>query len=138
MNILFFLTPKSETAFLSADSTVRQGLEKMKHYGYSAIPLIDEQGHYVGTITEGDFLWGVVNNIQTGIRDVDHISLKEINRKCDLQPVHINETIEALFERALNQNFVPVVDDKEIFIGIVRRKEIMQYCFERVIGSKEK
>lgn len=132
MNILFFLTPKSESAFLPEDSTVRQGLEKMKHYGFSAIPLIDREGRYAGTITEGDFLWGVLPLLHNGIHDLDHISIKNIKRKCDLRPVHINATVEELFETALHQNFVPVVDDKEIFIGIVRRKDIMQYYFDNM------
>ena len=29
--------------------------------------------------------------------------------------------------KAVNQNFVPVVDDKDIFIGIITRKDIIQY-----------
>ncbi|MBS1335724.1 MAG: CBS domain-containing protein, partial [Blautia sp.] len=28
-----------------------------------------------------------------------------------------------------NQNFVPVIDDKKIFIGIIRRKDIIEYCY---------
>ena len=56
MNVLFFLKPKLSVAYIYDTNTVRQGLEKMKHYGYTAIPVIDREGHYVGTVTEGDFL----------------------------------------------------------------------------------
>lgn len=55
MNVLFFLTPKESVAYIYHDYTVRQALEKMKHYHYSAIPIIDREGHYIGTVTEGDF-----------------------------------------------------------------------------------
>lgn len=32
-----------------------------------------------------------------------------------------------LFNRSLEQNYVPVVDDRNIFIGIVTRKTIISY-----------
>ena len=57
MNIAFFLKPKISVAFLYNDYTVRQSLEKMRHYGYSAIPVINRDGKYAGTVSEGDFLW---------------------------------------------------------------------------------
>ena len=57
MNIAFFLTPKSEVAYEYTDATMRQVIERMEHHGYTAIPLIDKTGKYVGTLTEGDLLW---------------------------------------------------------------------------------
>ena len=57
MNIAFFLTPKIEVVWLAASSTVRQALEKMEAHRYAAIPMIDDHGRYVGTLTEGDLLW---------------------------------------------------------------------------------
>ena len=58
MNILFFLTPKSEVAYVYDTDTVRQVLEKMENQRYSAIPVISkEDGSYIGTLTEGDLLW---------------------------------------------------------------------------------
>ena len=35
--------------------------------------------------------------------------------------------MEELFERITNQNFVPVTDDRGIFIGIITRKDIITY-----------
>ena len=56
MNIMFFLTPKSNVAYIYDDYSLRQALEKMEYHQYSAIPMIDRRGHYVGTLTEGDLL----------------------------------------------------------------------------------
>ena len=61
MNILFFLTPKSEVAYISEEDTLRQALEKMEYHKYSAIPIISRTGRYIGTLTEGDLLWGIKN-----------------------------------------------------------------------------
>ena len=32
----------------------------------------------------------------------------------------------------MNQNFVPVIDDRKVFIGIVTRRDILQYCYNAV------
>src|SRR5665647_360710 len=65
MNIAFFLVPKSDVAFLYEDYSLRQGLEKMKHHGYTAIPVINREGKYLNTISEGDFLWYILRGDQS-------------------------------------------------------------------------
>ena len=127
MNILFFLTPKSEVACVQEDDTLRQALEKMEHHGYSAVPLLSVDGKYIGTITDGDVLWGIKERGFPSLRDMEDISVMEIDRVRDNKPVHINESMEGLLEKVSAQNFVPVVDDERIFIGIVTRKDIIQY-----------
>lgn len=57
MNLLFFLTPKQDVAFIYDDFTLRQTLEKMEYHRYSSIPVLTRRGEYAGTITEGDLLW---------------------------------------------------------------------------------
>ena len=55
-NVLLFLTPKSAVAYLEDDFTLRQTIEKMKFHRYSAVPIVDKNGKYIGTITEGDMI----------------------------------------------------------------------------------
>lgn len=132
MNILFFLTPKSEVAFIYDDETLRQALEKMEYHKYSAVPIISRQGKYIGTITEGDMLWGIKNQYNLNLKDAEHISVTTINRRSDNRPVYVNATMEDLIDKALNQNFVPVVDDQKNFIGIITRKDIIRYCYGQI------
>ena len=40
----------------------------------------------------------------------------------------VTTSMQDLVERASGQNFVPVVDDKDTFIGIVTRSSIIKYC----------
>lgn len=126
MNILRFLTPKAEVEYINVDSSVRQGLEKMKYHGYAAIPVIDGEGHYVGVVTEGDFLWALYNNDNPDIKKLEHTQLKSIMHK-DYHPVNASASIDEILSRAYSQNFVPVVDDRDVFIGIIRRKHIIKY-----------
>ena len=126
MNVLRFLTPKIEVEYINIDSTVRQGLEKMKFHGYAAIPVIDDDGHYMGTVTEGDFLWALYNNNKPDLKKLEKTELKTIIRH-DYQPVKASASIDEILTRAYNQNFVPVVDDRGVFIGIIKRKDIIRY-----------
>lgn len=126
MNILRFLTPKAEVEYIDIESTVRQGLEKMKYHGYAAIPVIDSEGHYKGTVTEGDFLWSLYNNSNPDLKRLEKTELKTIIRR-DYQAVKASASIDEILSRAYNQNFVPVVDDRGVFIGIIKRKDIIRY-----------
>ncbi len=128
MNIAFFLVPKSEVVYLPFKSTMRQALEKMEHHSYTAVPLVDEEGKYAGTITEGDLLWALKNKNCFSLMDTEQIWLEEIPRRMINKPVKIHATMEDLIPLVTNQNFVPVIDDQGIFIGIIRRREILQYC----------
>lgn len=126
MNIIQLMTPKGEVEYININSSLRQGLEKMKYHGYSAIPVIDSEGHYCGTVTEGDFLWALYNNAEPDIHVLETTELKTVIHK-DYHPVHVSDTIDDILSRAFNQNFVPVLDDRDMFIGIIKRKEIIKY-----------
>lgn len=135
MNLLFFLTPKSEVAYIFDDDSVRQVLEKMEHHKYGAIPIIDRKGGYVGTLTEGDLLWGIKNQLHLDLKASEDLQITKIHRRMDNTPVNINANMEDLIVKSLKQNFVPVIDDKKVFIGIVTRKDIIQYCYNRLKDS---
>lgn len=136
MNIAFFLIPKSEVVYLNYKCTMRQALEKMEYHRYSAIPLINDEGEYVGTLTEGDLLWKLKNTSHLDFEHTNHIRINEIPLHLQNKAISINEEMEAIISRAMEQNFVPVVDDNGIFIGIVRRREIIEYCAEKLFSSK--
>ncbi|MBQ7795688.1 MAG: CBS domain-containing protein [Lachnospiraceae bacterium] len=127
MNILFFLTPKSEVAHIHDDDSLRQALEKMEYHKYSAVPILTRQGKYVGTLNEGDLLWYIKNQLNLNLQEARKISVTDVPRRSDNTPVYANSKMEDLLDKAMQQNFVPVLDDSNIFIGIVTRKDIMKY-----------
>ncbi|MCR5617443.1 MAG: CBS domain-containing protein [Clostridiales bacterium] len=135
MNVAFFMQPKSSVAFLYNDFTVRQALEKMHYHGYTAIPVLDREGHYLGTVSEGDFLWFIVkgegNEAHTmAIENLEDFGLEEINIDPSKNPsVLITASIDELLMRAMNLNFIPVVDDRNLFIGIVTRKDVIKHFY---------
>jgi CBS domain-containing protein len=137
MNIAFFLTPKSEIVYETINATMRQALEKMEHHRYTAIPLIDKKGKYVGAITEGDLLWKIKNTDDLTIDGTSKIPIEDVQRHTQSQTVSISANMEDLVLLARNQNFVPVVDDQGIFIGIIKRSDIINYCADLLLKQKE-
>lgn len=135
MNIAFFLMPKNEIVFLTPDHTMRQALEKLEYHRYSAVPLIARDGKYAGTITEGDLLWKLKNTPVLTFDNTNKVLLSDIEQRVQNKPVHINAEIEDLVTLAIGQNFVPVVDDHNVFIGLIRRREIMEYCSKQLFGK---
>ena len=127
-NILFFLTPKAMCVYLYDDYTVRQALEKMEVAGYAALPILTRDGEYRGTLTEGDVLWAMKNLCGLNLKQAEKVRIMDISRRRDNLPVPVNTSMHELVERAQTQNFVPVVDDKDTFIGIITRSSIIKYC----------
>ncbi len=130
MNVLMLLKPKETVKYIYETNTLRQGLEKMRAHSYTAIPVISEDGKYVGTVSEGDFLYYIVDLRSNTIKDRKKHRVSDIIRK-DFNPaVRINVSMDELLRRAVNQNFVPVTDDWGTFIGIVTRQDIIKHFID--------
>jgi CBS domain-containing protein len=130
MNILSFLTPKRDVEFLYDDFSLRQALEKMEIHHYQAIPIIDRKGYYIGTITEGDLLWFIKNQKKFDLSFAETIPLRRVSHHKDYSAVSILAPIDDIIKLAISQNFIPVLDDQQIFIGIIRRQSVISYFYE--------
>ena len=125
MNVLFFLKPKQEVCVLHKGYTLGQGIEKMRQYGFAAVPVIDDEGKYCGIVTEGDLLRQVL--LHEDKTEWEQIPLRDAMRTDVKKPVNVMADMDELLSVAVNQNFVPVVDDRGMFIGIVTRQDIIRY-----------
>ena len=126
MNVISLLTPKTNVAWLYEDWTIRQGLEKLRFHGYTAIPVLAKDGSYVGTVSEGDFLWCPLDQGSGDIQTQEKQPLRRVIRPGFNPAVRIDVALEELVERALRQSFIPVVDDRGAFVGIVTRQNIIK------------
>ena len=111
MNIMFFLKPKSEVAYIYDDDTVRQVLERMEYHRYSCIPMLN-----------------------LNLKLAETVSIQEVSRRLDYKPVRAEAKMEDLMERAMEQNFVPVIDDQGNFSGIITRKDIIGYFYDKLVS----
>ncbi|HZK10353.1 MAG TPA: CBS domain-containing protein [Clostridia bacterium] len=133
-NIAFYLTPKINVVFEYKDASMRQLFEKMEHHRYTSIPILNEKGHYEGTITEGDILRKISKKDTISFKDMENLYVKDIKRSKLYSPVSIDADFKDLLNVIAHQNFVPVVDDQGVFIGIVTRSAILS-SFEKLLAE---
>ena len=130
MKILPFVKPKSEVVFVYDDDTVKDALAKLEKHRFSSISILNREGYYIGTLTEGDLLWGIKESNNFNINKADSLLISSFRRHRDYLTINIDANMDELISKAMNENFVPVVDSHNLFIGIVTRKSIINYFLE--------
>lgn len=132
MNIALFLTPKKEVVTLKHHYTIGEAMDVMSEYKYSSVPVIDRRGHYINTLSEGDILWYMNDHSHYSRSELSYISIRKLTRHHDIKPVSINAHMDSLIELVALQTFVPVIDDDNVFIGIIKRSDIINYTVSQL------
>ncbi len=127
MEISAFLLPKDQVAFITSSISMLEAMQQLEQHYYSAIPIIDEDNKYVGTLAEGDLLWKLKNTEGLSFENMSEVKVSDIQRHVHNESVEINAQMEDMLTLAADQNFVPVVDSTGVFLGIIRRKDIIEY-----------
>ncbi|MDO5399752.1 MAG: CBS domain-containing protein [Eubacteriales bacterium] len=130
VNIAMMMLPKVSTVVLCETDTVRQGLEVMRHHGYTAIPVLDKAGAYLGSVTEGDFLRHLIATGTTDFKMQEQYQIREIFRRNFCKPLPICAPLSELVAVSLEQNFIPIVDDRSCLCGIVTRRSLIAYLYK--------
>ncbi len=137
MNIAKIMVPKALTVCLDEKDSVRQGVEVMHRHGYTAIPVLDSSGKFMGCVNDRDFLRYIVS---AGGIDADGgrgVTVGEIMRRDFCPPIPITASEDDLIDSALKQNFVPIVDDRGCLCGIVTRRAIIAELAGREVVLEE-
>ena len=130
MNIFELLTLKKATVYLSDKSTIRQALEKFDAHKFSVVPILNDDGEYVTTVSEGDILRYIKNDASFDLKKAENVLVVDIPHYRPYSSVNIDTTFDEIYAFGLSQNFIPVVDDRNMFIGIIKRKDIFVYLKE--------
>lgn len=135
-NILVLLTPKTNLIYLTDDMTIRQALEKMRVHRYTAIPVVNkDSGKYVGSISEGDLLYNLIKEESVSIKELENKKITSIIRPLFMPAMKVDTSMEDLVKLITIQNYVPIIDDRNILMGIVTRRELMKYLLNEVKKS---
>lgn len=131
MNILACLTPKSGVDYITDDASLFKTLQTMQKRNHTAIPIINKKGKYVGTVTAGDILGCISENFNLSLKASAKFPISNVKRTKDYRAISVHAPFDTVVENAMNQNFVPVVDDEDNFIGILTRKEVLSWMHEQ-------
>lgn len=130
-NIMVFLTPKKDVVTIFEDYTLRQALAKMEVHHYQTVPILSKEGKYVRVITEGDILWFIKNQNRFSLLLAEDIKIKDIATLRPFESCRVTAKFDEIVRISQKQNFIPVVDDDGIFIGIIRRQQVIAYLIEK-------
>ncbi|MDE7263931.1 MAG: CBS domain-containing protein [Anaeroplasmataceae bacterium] len=132
MNIITLLTPKEKTFYLDSHATVRQALEKYDYHKFTVVPLIDKEGHYITTLSEGDILRYIKNNCNFDLEIAESQDVSLIEKYRPYKALDISSSIKDVIRLLFDQNFIPMIDDRGMYIGIIKRKGIIKYLYENI------
>lgn len=127
MNIASFLLPKERVAYADSSATMQEAVDILERCHYSAIPVIDKEGKYIGTLSVTDLFWKLKNTEGLDFSNLHNVQIVDIKKTILNESVWIHAQLDDMLALAADQNFVPVVDEKGIFLGIIRRKDIIEY-----------
>ncbi len=130
MNILRFVVPKSLVEHITTDSTVRQALEKMAYHRYTAIPVLDTEGKYVSTVRTEDIFQFFLNQNSFDKSAADDVPVTNIMKPGFPSPIRHDTTMQGLIDSVKEHNFAPIVDDRGCFIGIILRRDILNFLLK--------
>ena len=130
MNIAKIMIPRACTVFLNEKQTVRQGWEVMTRNGYTAIPVLDADQHFIGCVSEGDFLRHILSTGSVDKQDMEKHRVSELVRRDFCPPISMDAGEQEVVHAALNQNFVPIIDSRNALCGIVTRRGVIAYLAE--------
>jgi CBS domain-containing protein len=133
VDIKSFLFPKNEVSYLTTSSNMKEALDILEACHYTAIPILDDNGVYFGTLSEGDLLWKMKGIPGLNFDTMHEIPIVSINKRMKIECVAIGSDLDDMLALAADQNFVPVVDDDRVFLGIIRRKDIIEYYTRNIM-----
>ncbi|MBP3620721.1 MAG: CBS domain-containing protein [Lachnospiraceae bacterium] len=122
MNIFGILVPKQMLTYLNSNDPLDKAVEFLIESGYSAVPVIDDNGIYLGIVSEGDFLRKVM---EYGKENLAKFIVSDIVKLDEDGAVLNTVTRQEVYEKILDRNFLSVVDDRRCFIGIITRKSVI-------------
>lgn len=120
-----YLIPADVVANVQTDNNLYHAFLVLTKVKYSKIPVLDHGGHFEGLvslplITEQMLGFDQLNTeilLQKRVCDVMETQVKTVHDVDDVE-----ETLHLMIDNA----FVPVVDEQQIFQGIVTRREFMK------------
>jgi len=132
MNIISLLKPKSQVYYLKTEYYLDKAIDILEKSKYTTVPVIDENGIYIGTVSDGDILWYINKH---GMEELDKVKVSDIVNVHRNPAVHDIDDSRTIVNNIMEQNFLCMVDDRGCFIGIITRKDVIRYMKKRIEHS---
>ena len=127
MRVGDILCPKQRCPVLREDASLREVILAMTEFPVGGCAVLDDNGKLLGIMVEGD----IRRTFAKSDNGLDMFLGDIINR----DPVVVNpnclavEALELMEKRSTPLNILPVVDEKNVFMGIVRLHDLLKEGF---------
>ncbi|MEO3730635.1 cyclic-di-AMP-binding protein CbpB [Lactiplantibacillus plantarum] len=120
-----YLIPANVVANVQTDNNLYHAFLVLTKVKYSKIPVLDHGGHFEGLVS-----LPLITEQMLGFDQLNTEILLQ-KRVCDVmetqvKTVHDVDDVEETLHLMIDNPFVPVVDEQQIFQGIVTRREFMK------------
>ena len=132
MNTAKLINTKTMVAYIYGDLSAKEGLKEFIAHGFTAVPVIDREGMYLGVVSERDFLYRLLDAGSVEAADANGHTVADLVSDTRFEAVTIHADMDILFYRIIAQNFVPVIDSRGMFSGIVTRKDVLMHMKHRL------
>ena len=107
---------------------VREALDKLVKYNVTGLPVVDDQNHVIGIISEIDILALAISVNEKLYHSTDNQLLAEDFMTSPAVTIDANESLAALCSCLMKNEFrrLPVLLENQL-IGIITRKDIIMY-----------
>lgn len=134
MKAIELSTPRSKVEFLYNDMTVGEAIKKMSKRRYSMIPVLEKDSNrYLYSISSGDLLYRII--VETKLEDAYALPLSVVSVERLVLAAPADSDPADLADLVANQNYIPLVDAKGVFAGIVTRKAYLYYLINQQQGE---
>ncbi len=122
LHVAYYMTGK--TISFKKEMTVETAVEKLLKSEYIGGPVLDDSGHVIGWLSEQDCL----NKMIAASYYCELIALVEdiMNEPCLTVKVDHNIVDLALQMLKTTPKIYPVVDDNNVFLGLITRKNVLK------------
>ncbi len=131
-----FIISSEKVAHVQIGNSAEHALLVLTKTGYSAIPVLDSKYRFCGLIN--------AQRITDAILGLDHIEYERLGdikvdeiMDRDLPLIHINERFQRALDLLIDQNFLCVIDDEGMFMGILTRRVILKQLKKQIYQLKK-
>lgn len=120
-----FIIPARKIANVQVDNPLIHAFLILTKVKYSKIPVLDHESKIVGLLS--------LSMITDTMLETDEVSTDRLVELCvkdvmqtDFETITADETLERQLHLLVDNAFLPVVDDQQVFQGILTRRELIK------------
>lgn len=132
-----FLIPASRIAFVNENNPLYHAFLILTKVRYAKIPVLDDQQRVVGLLSLAMITDKMLKTNEISLAPLNELKVKDV-MQTDFQKINfIETTLERQLHLLINNAFLPVVDDRGVFQGLLTRREWIK-AFNYVVHTYDK